>query len=190
MSHSRVGTRIYRSRGDPFHRSWGRGSRCCGGTAELPDLVGDFDGEAIVQVAGHDEHGLADLFPGIDQDFPFIEKRCPASSLLAAASNPPAPVARIIKGTEEMMKENRPCWSSSNPATIPAGQSRAWKVPFCHDPRYRACLSSPRIEEVKVTIAHGEFPVTTPANGIGHGVRGFGRHVSRSVCWSTTSLMS
>lgn len=45
--------------------------------AEFPDVVGHFDGKAVVQIAGHDEDLFAHLAPLVDQHFPFVEKAGP-----------------------------------------------------------------------------------------------------------------
>ena len=50
--------------------------------AKLPDVFGDLDGEAVVEVAGEDEDFLAELVPFIDEHFAFVEKAGPGFLLV------------------------------------------------------------------------------------------------------------
>ena len=46
-------------------------------TAEFPNVVGDFDGETIVEVSGHDKDLFPKLVPFLDQRLSFVKKSCP-----------------------------------------------------------------------------------------------------------------
>ena len=46
-------------------------------TAEFPDVVGDFDGETVMEVSGHHKDLFAKLVPFLDQHLAFVKKSCP-----------------------------------------------------------------------------------------------------------------
>ena len=45
-----------------------------GSAAEFPDVVGNFDGKTVMQVACHDKNFLAKLVPCVDEHFAFIKE--------------------------------------------------------------------------------------------------------------------
>lgn len=50
--------------------------------AELPDIVSDFDCEAVVQVTSHHEYFFSKLIPFFDEHFAFIKESCPGFFLV------------------------------------------------------------------------------------------------------------
>jgi len=67
-------------------------------TTELPYIVSNFDGEAIVEVAGHNKDFLPELVPLVNQLFTFIEKAGPSFFFIFSGFKTTSATVRNHKG--------------------------------------------------------------------------------------------
>ena len=67
-------------------------------TAEFPDILGDLDRKAVMEVAGEDEYFLAHLFPFGNEEFPFVKEGGPSFFLIASGLKSTGSAVRNHKG--------------------------------------------------------------------------------------------
>ena len=152
--------------------------------AEFPDVLGDLDGEAIVEVAGEDEDFFSELVPFVDELFAFVEESGPGFLFVAGGLES----ARAAMGNHE---GNR----GGEEKEIGVAFHHRFEKPFTlvfsdHGNALLAAVGdvvhvagAPGVEEKEFAVGDAEFSVGAPGDRIAHGVGDLGGHVELQGVW-------
>ena len=146
--------------------------------AKLPDVFGDLDGEAVVEVAGEDEDFLAELVPFIDEHFAFVEKAGPGFLFVLGRNHSAGAAVRNHEGDgggEEKEVGVTFLHRFEKPVALGFANHGNAFLSAVGDVVHVARAAG--VEEEEFAIGHAEFSIGTTSDGIAHRVGDLGGHV-------------